>query len=149
MPIESKKVSSRAFRTKMAPVLDPEKTLKISESIGKSQARIVAELFLSPIARTCAMRLGHLCQGFLGLNFPPHPPLNAVSAPAFTLSADLSDMESIFIEMARCAALNMGEYLPATETFLRLAQTLLDAAEVVSGVIRGAQQAGEMGPSGL
>jgi hypothetical protein len=44
-----------------------------------------------------------------------------LSAVEATLTAQAAALNAIFSELARRAALNMGEYLPATETYLRLA----------------------------
>lgn len=109
---------------------NPENVLRVKEQEGKPRERVLAELGLSSIvpntgtARTyakgsvgeldltesvsvmtekvCAVQAGNLA----GLEA--------------TLVAQAVALDAIFSEMARRAATNMGEYLNATEIYLRL-----------------------------
>ena len=98
---------------------------------SKSRERIMADAALSPsMANACTVST--FAQGAFGaLSFPDVlaammgkvSRVNAgdLTSVEATLTAQASALDSIFNEMARRAALNMGEHLGATETYLRLA----------------------------
>jgi phage I-like protein len=131
MPREPKKTSNRASRTKPAPVPDSKETPKVSERSGKTLRRIQTELSLSPIAGSAAVAGAFAIPDFgaSGLNAARDVLREATDK---VKAGDLSDMESmlaaqtialnaVFSDMAWRAAENIGKYLPATETYLRLA----------------------------
>lgn len=118
------KLIKQSDRTSKAPV--PEQAQKDGET-GRNRA-IAA---LSPSVRN-AFTAALFSQGALGdvqqfaaldvmigmVSKVNSGDLNALEA---TLTAQSVALDSIFNEMARRAALNMGEHLGATETYLRLA----------------------------
>lgn len=118
---------------KTKPALDAatSKTLQIKKEQGKSEERQFAEIGLSPIAlNTMTARI--FSRGGMGeiditeavsvmrdkvgkVNTGDTNELEA------TLTAQAVSLDAIFNELARRAALNMGEYMQATETYMRLA----------------------------
>lgn len=115
------------------PATDPKKslTLRASDYPGKSQDRVMAELSQSPIA-------GNVCtsMAFSKGNFGELGITDAIEAMRGKVekvqAGSMADMESllvaqatsldaIFNELARRSALNMGEYLDASERYMRLA----------------------------
>lgn len=113
----------------------PEKvknnTLNITQEDNKSKERQYAELALSPIAGNI-ITANLFAKGTLGeLDLPEtfsvmkeevkkvqDGDLSGIEA---TLTAQAITLDKIFIEMARRAASNMGEYMPAMETYMKLA----------------------------
>lgn len=118
-------------KTKPAPDAATSNTLQIKQEQGKSKERQFAEIGLSPTAlNTMTARI--FSQGGMGeiditeavsvmrdkvgkVNTGDTSELEA------TLTAQAVSLDAIFNEMARRAALNMGEYLQATESYMRLA----------------------------
>lgn len=110
---------------------DADRQLNIEVEPGKSQARKLAEVALDPNAH--AMATANL---FGKGTFGPQPITDSYeviqSHAKAAISGDLANqkamlagqataLNAIFSEMARRAALNMGEYVGATESYMRLA----------------------------
>ena len=105
-------------------------TLMMKDVEGKSRDRLLAEVGLSPVVSNAAtMRL--FAQGSFGeLDWMESIGVvreKAESAKAgdlseaeATLAAQATTLNAMFNELARRAAMNMGEYLGAAETYLRL-----------------------------
>lgn len=106
-------------------------TLQIKQEQGKSKERQFAEVGLSPTTlNTMTARI--FAQGGMGeINITEAVcvmrervgKVNAgdTSELEATLTAQSVSLDALFNELARRAALNMGEYLGAMETYLRLA----------------------------
>ena len=105
--------------------------LKVIEREGESQARRTAKLGLSPIV-VGTLTATKFAKGAIGeiditeavavtrerINKVKSGDMADVEA---TLMAQAMTLDSIFNEMARRSALNMGEHLAATETYLKMA----------------------------
>lgn len=118
---------------KAAPAVDPKNQLNLRESdyLGKSRERIEAESAQSPIhSNTQTARL--FSQGTFGVADLTHSADTLAEKVQRVQGGDLSEAEAIlmsqatalnaiFTEMARRAALNMGEYVNAAETYMRMA----------------------------
>jgi hypothetical protein len=98
---------------------------------GKSQEALSAEIAYDPAARSLAGARGFI-KGTMGeqaltesleaLNVQVKEVQSGnLSGAEKTLVAQANTLDAIFNELARRAALNMGEYLNATEMYLRLA----------------------------
>ena len=122
---------------KAAPVADKtqaasgtKNTLKIEGEDNTPRARLLAELGLSPILpnMNTARIFATASAGELDLTEAfavMRKKASAVQAGDLagleeTLTAQAVALDAIFNEMARRAALNMGEYINATENYLRL-----------------------------
>lgn len=106
-------------------------TLQVKQVPGKSDALLLAESALSATAgnASTARTFAHHSFGHTGIN----QSIAVIQEKAAKVQAgDLSEMEAllvaqatsldaIYTEMARRAALNMGEHLAATEIYMRLA----------------------------
>lgn len=106
-------------------------TLQVKQVPGKSDALLLAESALSSTAgnASTARTFAHHSFGHTGIN----QSIAVIQEKAAKVQAgDLSEMEAllvaqatsldaIYTEMARRAALNMGEHLAATEIYMRLA----------------------------
>ena len=114
---------------------EPEKrtanTLNITGDGSKSRERLVAEALLSPVTAN-ALTARCFAEGGMGkMDFTEMVAVMTsqavkvksgdLSAVETTLTAQATALNTIFAELSRRAALNMGEYLPAMETYLRLA----------------------------
>jgi hypothetical protein len=105
--------------------------LKVPGSRDKAADRITAEMCLSPIvgnavtARTFAKGSFGSCDLTESVaviaEFAAKAQKNDLSEVEAMLVAQSAALNAIFTELARRAALNMGEYLQATEIYLRLA----------------------------
>jgi hypothetical protein len=108
---------------------DPN-TLSIAADNSKSSARIVAELGMSSVlanastARAFSRTFGEMAiteavevlqEKVAAVN------ANDLKGLEATLTAQAVALNTIFTELAKRASTNMGEYLQATETYLRLA----------------------------
>lgn len=112
------------------PDKDP-KVLRIAGASEKSEQAMLAQVAYDPAARSLPGAHGFI-KGLLG-----EPALTEsldalatqikdiqggnLAGAERTLVAQANTLDAIFNELARRAALNMGEYLAATETYLRLA----------------------------
>ncbi len=109
-----------------------EPTLNVTVDEGKTTERALAETALEPAAH--AMATARLFNsGSFGRNIEIgetyqviRDDMKAVATGDLShqrqmLAAQATALNSIFTEMSRRAAANMGEYLAATETYLRLA----------------------------
>jgi hypothetical protein len=110
---------------------DPKNTLKVADSPGKSREQVLASLTLSSVAPNANTARAY-ARGTMGdLNLTATVGVMAEKVGAVqhgdlsgletTLTAQAVTLDTIFNEMARRAALNMGEYLNATEVYLRMA----------------------------
>ena len=110
---------------------DLKETPKVSERNGKTQRRVQTEISLSPIAGSAAVAGAFAIPDFgaSGLNTARDVLREAADK---VKAGDLSDMElmlaaqtialnAVFSDMAWRAAQNIGKYLLATETYMRLA----------------------------
>ena len=126
------KLTKKATPTKAASTDDAKaNTLHVTVPAGKSRARAMAELALNPVMAN-ASTARTFAKGTYG-TIDLTESLSVMGEKAARVKAgDLTDAEgalmaqavaldSIFTELARRAALNMGEHLNATETYLRLA----------------------------
>jgi hypothetical protein len=109
---------------------DTKNTLNIKGQDNKPRGRLMAELGLSPIltntntTRTFSKAMAgelDITEAFTVM----HEKTSAVRAGNLaaleeTLTAQTVALDAIFNEMARRAALNMGEYINATEIYLRI-----------------------------
>lgn len=106
-------------------------SLTIHEQGGKSRERLIAELSLSPFAANSSTTKA-FSKGLFGeLEITESIAVmrektakvrgGDMSELEDTLTAQATALNAIFNELARRAALNMGEHLNATETYLRLA----------------------------
>ena len=121
-----------AKKTK-APAIDPKNQLRVNEADfpDKSRERIMAQLAQSSItANTQTART--FARGTFGETDLTESVTLLRDKVAKVQAGNLSDMDemlmsqataldSIFTELARRAALNMGEYINAAETYMRLA----------------------------
>ena len=116
---------------KPAPVPDSKETPKVLERSGKTQRRIQTELSLSPIVGSAAVAGAFAIPDFGASGLITARDVLREAADKVK-AGDLSDMESllvaqtialnaVFSDMAWRAAENIGKYLLATETYLRLA----------------------------
>ncbi|HUX64789.1 hypothetical protein [Sulfuricella sp.] len=115
--------------TKKTPAASKANTLMLRHEEGKSDERVMAELGLSAVAANASTSriFSQGTFGELGLTETmavmrekavkvQSGDLSDVEA---TLTAQATTLDTIFNELARRAALNMGEHLPATEIYLR------------------------------
>jgi hypothetical protein len=113
-----------------APATDPNHALQVPPQEGKTDKRRVAEIVQSPIhANASTARV--FSRGTFGDSGITEMSEVLRDKAAKVKRGDLSDMEamlvaqataldSIFTELVRRAALNMGEYIDATDTYMRL-----------------------------
>lgn len=114
-----------------AAATSPEKTLNLPLKEGKSEARQLAEVGLDPAAHSLTtVQLFNKASfgepGITDLYCALADKVKAVgkgdlSEARALLASQAISLNSIFTEMARRAGLNMGDYLQATQTYLRLA----------------------------
>ena len=124
--------TSNAMPMKAAkPSSGKTNTLAVAADEGKSRERMLAELNLSPVVANAntARIFGRGTFGELHLGESISVMREMVdkvkggdlSDVEATLTAQAATLDAVFNELARRAALNMGEHLHATETYLRLA----------------------------
>jgi hypothetical protein len=126
---QRKKASPASGNTSEEPAA--KATLLTKEQEGKRRERILAELALSPtLANANLVRIfGKTTIGELDLIEAAavmREKASAVHAGNLdgleeTLTSQAMALNAIFNEMARRSALNMGEYLDATEAYMRMA----------------------------
>jgi len=123
-------MTNRRKTTKPATARDPG-TVRVAEQPGKTHERILADmaaagalsnaLVMATFAKPsmgelqlaeCIQTLRDTAQAVNG---------GDLSGAEAMLAAQASSLNAIFAEMARRAAMNMGQHLGATETYLRLA----------------------------
>ena len=122
-----------ATKKKAAPTTDPKKTILFMESDfpGKTMEQVQAEAAESP-AFSNAATVQNFSRGTFGesgineLAGALRSKVEKVQAGDLSgmealLTAQATALDSIFTEMARRAALNMGEYLATADTYMRLA----------------------------
>ena len=106
-------------------------TLTVVEDKEKSQKRQLAEIGLSCVASNMLTALKYAKGSFGELDITDSMAVmreriakvnsGDLSEMEATLVAQATTLDAVFNELARRAALNMGEHLNATETYLRLA----------------------------
>lgn len=124
-------MASKAKSSSGTPKASAANTLTVIDDEGKSRERKIAELGLSPIVANTvtATKFAHGSFGALDLTESigvMQSKADKVKAGDLTdveatLTAQAATLDAVFNELARRAALNMGEHLNATETYLRLA----------------------------
>jgi hypothetical protein len=110
---------------------NPRGVLNITEEPGKSRERLFAEVSASPETLSAVTARTYTQPGMGPLDLTECVSVMKDKAAAVragdlsgaesTLAAQAVALDAIFHELARRAALNMGEYLPAAETYMRLA----------------------------
>lgn len=109
----------------------PNNPLSTPEQGKKSREALLAEFAYDPAARSLPGAQGFI-KGLLGerglserlgalMAQVNHVQSGNLQGVEKTLVAQANTLDAIFNELARRAALNMGEYLNSTETYLRLA----------------------------
>lgn len=108
-----------------------KKQLRVVEQPGKSPDKVVAELAINPVINAAATVI-LFAKGTLG-NVEITETVEAIndavakvrggnmSGPEATLVSQAATLDSIFTELARRSGLNMGEYIEASERYMRLA----------------------------
>ncbi|WP_157696554.1 hypothetical protein [Porphyrobacter sp. CACIAM 03H1] len=122
-------MTAKASKTKAAGQAGKDQ-LSVAAEPGKSAERCRADVALDPAAHGMAATRMFARGSFGDLDttalFESHRDKVAKAAGCdlshqkMMLAAQADALNSIFTEMARRAALNMGEYLGATETYMRL-----------------------------
>ncbi|WP_051962028.1 hypothetical protein [Methylobacter sp. BBA5.1] len=126
----SKKTAAKKA-AKSASTQTANDTLKIKQEGDKSKERLLTELGILPIAGNM-VTANTFAKGTVGeLNLTESFAVmkeevkkvqeGDMSNVEATLAAQAVTLDKIFIEMARRAAMNMGEYLPAMEAYMKLA----------------------------
>jgi hypothetical protein len=120
----------KAAATGESPKDNPKNTLNLKDQSTKSRERLMAELGLSAVVpnTSTARAFARPTVGELDLTESVAVVREKVSAVQAgnlggleeTLTAQAVTLDAIFNEMARRAALNMGEYINAAEIYLRL-----------------------------
>lgn len=110
---------------------DPSNTLKIPSTSGVDRAALLAQSALRPNVRAAVTALSYSKPQFGDLDLTAlleelSAQTNAVQSGNMRgveemLIAQAHTLQALFHELARRAGLNMGEYLQAAETYLRLA----------------------------
>lgn len=108
-----------------------ENTLTVVEKVGVSRERQIAEIGLSSLTTNAATSVRFAKGSFGDLNLADSIDVmrtkidrvkeGDLSDVEATLTAQAATLDIVFNELARRAALNMGEHLGATETYLRMA----------------------------
>ena len=116
---------------KITSMTQKASTLKIKMDADKSQEQQFAEISLSAVTLN-AFTSVNFAKGAMG-NIDITEAVNVLrnktkqvnagntEALEATLTAQATSLDMIFNELARRACINMGEHLPATETYMRLA----------------------------
>jgi len=117
--------------TSTAAKAPKESALRVVQEPNKSSERVHADLALNPAVNAAAtVRLfGRGTIGKLEITETLEAMIETVasvrkgdmSGPEATLVAQAASLNSIFTELARRSAANMGEYIEASERYLRLA----------------------------
>ena len=107
------------------------KTLTVTEQEGKTRERQITELGLSPVVSNAITTMNFSKAAYGEINITDaidilrekNARINAgdLSDVEATLSAQAVTLNTMFNELARRAALNMGEHMNATEMYMRLA----------------------------
>jgi hypothetical protein len=117
--------------TKAGDAAKEREPLKVTMQTGEDEAAALARIGLDPAANAMATArlftrgsFGELSEGGLYQALGNHVAEakgGDLSRQRAMLAAQSFTLNSIFTEMARRAALNMGEYVGAAETYMRLA----------------------------
>ena len=118
-------------KPKAPPPPDKAKTVQISDSTGKSRDRLMAELVGSGVMSNAYVvtLFGKGTFGELALMDVSEVLAERAGTAAngslrdaeILLAAQAAALDAVFCEMARRSAMNMGEYLDASERYMRLA----------------------------
>ena len=130
-PVANPPTAGRPDTKTAAPATPKVPATPTDASKDVSQERMMAELAMSPIFGNAGI-VGKFRHGscgelslseLIGLMRERATQMKAgdLSIVEDTLTAQAATLDAIFTELARRAAANMGEYLSATETYLRLA----------------------------
>lgn len=116
---------------KKAPPAKQNNVLRIGEDITKSEAQQRADVGISPTVLNSLTAVAFTKHQFSDMDLTEtvramRDKVNKVNAGDVTdieatLTTQAVALNAIFNELARRAALNMGEYINATETYMRLA----------------------------
>jgi len=147
---QSKKATPKTAKASKLPPPAKERVVDIDVSSGKTRDRLIANLAIDGMLSN-ALTLVKFSPGTLGALSLHDCALSLLESAKLVQGGDLSAAETmllaqavalngIFGELARRAALNMGEHLTATETYLKLAlkaqsqsrATLVALAEIKS-----------------
>jgi len=131
MVAKTKKTARGGDDTVTTPAPDPKKVLTVPDRQDNNWERARAELSLCPVTGS-AITAQTFAKGTFGAVDITEAVTAMREATAKVRTGDLSEVESmlmaqalalnsVFTELARRAALNMGEYVIAAETYLRLA----------------------------
>jgi hypothetical protein len=114
-----------------ASTAENQQVLSAPGSRDKTRGRIIAEACLSPIVGNAVIARTFMKGGVASSDltdsvaviaeFAAKAQKNDLSDAEAMLMAQAAALNAVFTELARRAAVNMGEYLQATETYLRLA----------------------------
>lgn len=129
--IERDSMTSKAKKVALAKVANDANVLQITEEKGKSRERLLAEVGFSPCGASAdtARSYSTAFAGQLGIS----EAIDVMQAKArqvqrgnlseveATLTAQAVALDAIFNGLAKRAAQNIGQYMGATETYLRLA----------------------------
>ena len=113
------------------PKKAPDKSLRVVEQPGKSSEKVVAELAVNPATNAAAtvVLFGKGTWGDLEITETHEAVAESaakvrngdMSGPEEILVAQATALNSIFTELARRSGANMGEYIQASERYMRLA----------------------------
>lgn len=128
---QPQKATPKTARASKPPPPSKERVVDIDVSSGKTRDRLIADLAIDGMLGN-ALTLVKFSPGTLGALSLNDCALSLVESAKLIQGGDLSAAETmllaqavalngIFGELARRAALNMGEHLTATETYLKLA----------------------------
>ncbi len=130
-PRTATKPSKAKDSTTLTTAKKPDSTLKMRSVPGKTDEQLLASLALQPVTGSAftALQFAKGSFGDRGVNEVVEALRETVetvksgnlSHLEATLTSQATVLDKIFQEMARRAALNMGDYLAATETYMRLA----------------------------
>ncbi len=121
----------KARKPSQPPVKADPNALQLEFPEGKTEARVLADVMIDPVASTAAL-VQRFSKGSFG-ELPITDIYTAVRDQVATsqagdqkgqyalLVAQSIALNAIFVELARRAALNMGEYIEASERYMRLA----------------------------
>ena len=110
---------------------DPNKELRLDQKPGRSKERMLADVGFDPAVHgmSTVLNFSKGAFGELPMTESMEAMLDSVAAvrkgdlsgPEAMLVAQATALNAIFTELARRAAANMGEYIKATESYMRLA----------------------------
>lgn len=124
-------ITGAKMSTDLAKPAAGKAPLRVADKLDKSQEQVHADLALNPAVNAAAtvQAFGAGTIGKLEISETLEAVMQTVakvrkgdmSGPEAVLVAQASALNSIFTELARRAALNMAEYIEASEKYMRLA----------------------------